>query len=124
MPGQGKEGIAGRFFFLETDCRDGQAIKMDKTGKALLTLLRHLKRTDEVQSGPVWPVISHQTCFPWPLLCAVPLFPEWGQHPGARAQRVKSGPRRGAPAQRPGPIVALAAQETAVYSCQQAGMSQ
>ena len=38
------------FWFLETDLKNGAAVKMDNTGKSLLQLLRHLKRFSEVRS--------------------------------------------------------------------------
>jgi hypothetical protein len=46
---QTKEGVRGRFWFLETDLRSGTAIRMDKTGKSVLMLLRHLGRLQEVR---------------------------------------------------------------------------
>lgn len=47
---QGKEGIRGRFWFVDSDLKKGTALKLDKTGKAILTVLRHLGRLTEV-----WP---------------------------------------------------------------------
>jgi len=44
-----RDGVRGRFWFLESELRDGVSIKADKSGKALLTLLRHLRRMDEVR---------------------------------------------------------------------------
>lgn len=44
-----KEGIKGHFWFLEADLREGQLVKLDKSGKAMLTLLRHLGRLQEVR---------------------------------------------------------------------------
>lgn len=38
------------FWFLEADLKRGTSVKMDNTGKALLQLLRHLKRFSEVRS--------------------------------------------------------------------------
>eukprot|EP00879_Flechtneria_rotunda_P009534 GHRR01009980.1.p1 GENE.GHRR01009980.1~~GHRR01009980.1.p1 ORF type:complete len:325 (+),score=115.48 GHRR01009980.1:67-1041(+) len=46
-----KEGVKGRFWFLETDLKAGQAVKMDKTGKSILMLLRHLGRLQEVRAN-------------------------------------------------------------------------
>lgn len=46
---QTKDAAKGRFWFLETDLRAGTAIRMDKTGKSILTLLRHLGRLQEVR---------------------------------------------------------------------------
>jgi Spindle and kinetochore-associated protein 1 len=40
--------LKSRFFFLESDLKDGVAVKRDKTSKSLLQLLRHLKRISEV----------------------------------------------------------------------------
>lgn len=45
---QSKEAAKGRFWFVETDLRSGTAIRMDKTGKSILMLLRHLGRLQEV----------------------------------------------------------------------------
>jgi hypothetical protein len=47
---QSKEAAKGRFWFVETDLRSGSAIRMDKTGKSILMLLRHLGRLQEVSS--------------------------------------------------------------------------
>ncbi|GLI68353.1 hypothetical protein VaNZ11_012756 [Volvox africanus] len=44
-----KDGVKGHYWFLESDLRDGIAIKLDKTGKSILTLLRHLGRLQEVR---------------------------------------------------------------------------
>ncbi|MEW5310573.1 MAG: hypothetical protein WDW38_002359 [Sanguina aurantia] len=44
-----KEGVKGQHFFLESDLKDGTALKLDKTGKSLLTVLRHLGRLTEVR---------------------------------------------------------------------------
>jgi hypothetical protein len=48
---QSKEAAKGRFWFVETDLRSGTAIRMDKTGKSILMLLRHLGRLQEVSEG-------------------------------------------------------------------------
>lgn len=48
---QNKEGVKGHFWFLEADLREGQLVKLDKSGKAMLTLLRHLGRLQEVRRG-------------------------------------------------------------------------
>lgn len=45
---QNKDGVKGQYFFLESDLKDGTALKLDKTGKSLLTVLRHLGRLTEV----------------------------------------------------------------------------
>lgn len=45
---QGKEGIRGKFWFVDSDLKGGSALKLDKTGKAILTVLRHLGRLTEV----------------------------------------------------------------------------
>ena len=45
---QAKEGIRGRFWFVDSDLKGGTALKLDKTGKAILTVLRHLGRLTEV----------------------------------------------------------------------------
>ncbi|KAG9452363.1 hypothetical protein H6P81_005267 [Aristolochia fimbriata] len=45
-----KEGVKGKHFFLETDMR-GSTLKLDNTGKAILTVLRHLGRIHEIRVG-------------------------------------------------------------------------
>ncbi|XP_068650955.1 spindle and kinetochore-associated protein 1 homolog [Aristolochia californica] len=45
-----KEGVKGKHFFLETDMR-GSTLKLDNTGKAILTVLRHLGRIHENRIG-------------------------------------------------------------------------
>lgn len=45
------EGIRGKHFFLETDMK-GPTLKPDNTGKAILTVLRHLGRVSETRIGP------------------------------------------------------------------------
>jgi hypothetical protein len=47
---QTKDAAKGRFWFLESDLRAGAAVKMDKTGKSMLMLLRHLGRLQEVRT--------------------------------------------------------------------------
>ncbi|KAI6702700.1 hypothetical protein NL676_011836 [Syzygium grande] len=44
------EGIKGKHFFLESDIK-GPNLKLDNTGKAILTVLRHLARISEIRSG-------------------------------------------------------------------------
>ncbi|CAL5211428.1 unnamed protein product [Lathyrus oleraceus] len=44
------EGIKGKHFFLEADIK-GPALKLDHTGKAILTVLRHLGRFNETRVG-------------------------------------------------------------------------
>uniref|UniRef100_A0A3Q7GLV9 SKA complex subunit 1 homolog n=1 Tax=Solanum lycopersicum TaxID=4081 RepID=A0A3Q7GLV9_SOLLC len=44
------ETVKGKHFFLETDIR-GPSLKLDNTGKAILTLLRHLGRISETRIG-------------------------------------------------------------------------
>ncbi len=39
----------GRSWVLESDLRSGSAVRLDKTGKTLLTLLRHLGRLQELR---------------------------------------------------------------------------
>lgn len=46
---QSKEGVKGRYWFPETELKSGIAVKMDKTGKSILMLLRHLGRLAEVR---------------------------------------------------------------------------
>ena len=50
---QGKEGFKGKFWFAETDMKGGGQLKLDKSGKAIITVLRHLGRLSEV-----WPDTS------------------------------------------------------------------
>lgn len=45
---QGREGLRGQYWFTEAELRNGVALRPDKTGKALLTLLRHMGRVSEV----------------------------------------------------------------------------
>lgn len=40
----------GRHWFLETDLKSGLQLKTDKTGRAVLTLLRHAGRLQEVRT--------------------------------------------------------------------------
>eukprot|EP00249_Psilotum_nudum_P001454 c13921_g1_i1 orf=355-987(-) len=42
--------LKGKYFFLESDMR-GPVLKLDNTGKAILTVLRHLGRIVEVRTG-------------------------------------------------------------------------
>eukprot|EP00252_Welwitschia_mirabilis_P025334 TRINITY_DN786_c0_g2_i1.p1 TRINITY_DN786_c0_g2~~TRINITY_DN786_c0_g2_i1.p1 ORF type:complete len:104 (+),score=25.60 TRINITY_DN786_c0_g2_i1:38-313(+) len=44
------ESVKGRCFFLETDLK-GPILKLDNTGKAILTVLRHLGRVNETRIG-------------------------------------------------------------------------
>ncbi|MBA0562766.1 hypothetical protein Golob_007789 [Gossypium lobatum] len=44
------ESIKGKHFFLETDMK-GPSLKLDNTGKAILTVLRHLGRISETRMG-------------------------------------------------------------------------
>ncbi|GMP61874.1 hypothetical protein CsSME_00024168 [Camellia sinensis var. sinensis] len=44
------EGVKGKHFFLETDMK-GPSMKLDNTGKAILTVLRHLGRISETRIG-------------------------------------------------------------------------
>lgn len=46
---QNKEGTKGQLWFLEDDLRAGTSIKADKTGKATLTLLRHMGRLHDLR---------------------------------------------------------------------------
>eukprot|EP00198_Chlamydomonas_reinhardtii_P006470 XP_001695806.1 predicted protein [Chlamydomonas reinhardtii] len=42
-----KEGVKGHFWFTDGDLREGPLVRPDKSGKGLLTLLRHLGRLAE-----------------------------------------------------------------------------
>lgn len=44
------EGVRGKHFFLETDIK-GPALKLDNTGRSILTVLRHLGRISETRIG-------------------------------------------------------------------------
>ncbi|XP_074280007.1 SKA complex subunit 1 homolog [Silene latifolia] len=44
------EGVKGKHFFLESDMK-GPSLKLDNTGKAILTVLRHLGRISETRVG-------------------------------------------------------------------------
>ncbi|KAL8062458.1 hypothetical protein ABFX02_02G148600 [Erythranthe guttata] len=44
------DGVKGKHFFLESDIK-GPSLKLDNTGKALLTVLRHLGRISETRIG-------------------------------------------------------------------------
>ncbi|ONK55706.1 uncharacterized protein A4U43_C10F170 [Asparagus officinalis] len=44
------ETVRGKHFFLETDIK-GPGLKLDNTGKAILTVLRHLGRIQEIRIG-------------------------------------------------------------------------
>ncbi|XP_050387331.1 spindle and kinetochore-associated protein 1 homolog [Argentina anserina] len=44
------EAVKGKHFFLETDMK-GPSLKLDNTGKAILTVLRHLGRVSESRIG-------------------------------------------------------------------------
>lgn len=46
---QGKEGVRGRHWFTEEDRRTAAVLKLDKTGRAVTTILRHLSRLQEVR---------------------------------------------------------------------------
>lgn len=48
---QNKEGVKGCYWFLESDLKDGTALKLDKTGKSILTIMRHLGRLQEVRES-------------------------------------------------------------------------
>ncbi|EEF50333.1 spindle and kinetochore-associated protein 1 homolog isoform X2 [Ricinus communis] len=45
------ETVKGKHFFLESDIK-GPTLKLDNTGKAMLTVLRHLGRISETRIGP------------------------------------------------------------------------
>ncbi|EPS62449.1 hypothetical protein M569_12342, partial [Genlisea aurea] len=44
------DSVRGKHFFIETDIR-GPNLKLDNTGRALLTVLRHLGRISETRVG-------------------------------------------------------------------------
>ena len=45
---QSKDACKNRFWLVEDDLKRGTAVKADKSGKAILTILRHLGRLEEV----------------------------------------------------------------------------
>ena len=45
---QSKDACKNRFWLVEDDLKRGTAVKADKSGKAILTILRHLGRLQEV----------------------------------------------------------------------------
>jgi len=45
----GHDSLKGRMWVLESDLKSGAALRLDKTGKTILTLLRHLGRLVEVR---------------------------------------------------------------------------
>lgn len=52
---QNKEGVKGQHWFMEEDMKRASGVlRMDKSGKTLLTLLRHLGRLQEVWPSAVW----------------------------------------------------------------------
>ena len=61
---QGKESIRGKHWFLDNDLKSGTALKVDKTGKAILTVLRHLGRLAEVGSLS-GSKVTHEQLFYW-----------------------------------------------------------
>ncbi|BDA42366.1 Spindle and kinetochore-associated protein 1 homolog [Coccomyxa sp. Obi] len=55
----GKEGVKGHYWFMEADMKNASILRPDKTGKSLLTVLRHLGRLHEVRlsvEGSMQPV--------------------------------------------------------------------
>jgi hypothetical protein len=46
---QPHEALKGRSWVLESDLKTGAAVRPDKSGRALLTLLRHLGRLQEAR---------------------------------------------------------------------------
>ena len=57
---QGKEGIKGHHWFMEADMKQTQTLRPDKTGKALLTVLRHLGRMHEVRPSAMPALLNIQ----------------------------------------------------------------
>jgi hypothetical protein len=47
---QVKEGVKGHHWFMEQDMKNANVLRPDKTGKSLLTVLRHLGRLHEVRA--------------------------------------------------------------------------
>ncbi len=45
---QSKDACKNRFWLVEDDLKRGTAVRADKSGKAILTILRHLGRLQEV----------------------------------------------------------------------------
>ncbi|KAG1680405.1 hypothetical protein FOA52_015496 [Chlamydomonas sp. UWO 241] len=57
-----REGVAGRHFFLEADLKEGNTLRLDKSGKTMMVLLRHLGRVQEVRA-----TLCDQTCLVYVL---------------------------------------------------------
>ncbi|KAK9909740.1 hypothetical protein WJX75_006779 [Coccomyxa subellipsoidea] len=54
-----KEGVKGHHWFMEQDMKNANVLRPDKTGKSLLTVLRHLGRLHELRlsvEGSMQPV--------------------------------------------------------------------
>ncbi|EIE20832.1 hypothetical protein COCSUDRAFT_57381 [Coccomyxa subellipsoidea C-169] len=59
----GKEGVKGHHWFMEQDMKSANILRPDKTGKSLLTVLRHLGRLHELRlsvEGSMQPVYTVQ----------------------------------------------------------------
>lgn len=59
---QKHEGIHGSLFFLESDLKGGTHATLDKTGKSILTILRHLGKLTEVCSTDLILFMSDKYC--------------------------------------------------------------
>ena len=69
--------MKGQHWFMEADMKQTQTLRPDKTGRALLTVLRHLGRLHEVR--------------PPSVACSYVLLNlDRGKHPGERTTRLAS----------------------------------
>ena len=48
---QNKDAVRGRCWLTETDMKKSTLLKPDKTGKAIVTILRHVGRLSEVRTN-------------------------------------------------------------------------
>jgi hypothetical protein len=64
---QGKEGVKGRHWFTEPDLKAGACLRPDKTGRALITVLRHLGRIQEARP-------ALQRASRWRPPCVAPVY--------------------------------------------------
>ena len=83
---QGRDGIKGRHWLLEMDLKDGVVLRLDKTSRSILVLLRHLGRIQEVGVGAG---ATHSPLGPWPAI--VPACVSIGNGCRSRCMRSHAG---------------------------------
>ena len=54
---QNKEAVRGKFWLTDTDLKRSLILKADKTGKAIMTILRHVGRVSEVSCSRCIPFV-------------------------------------------------------------------